>query len=104
MTTAPSTSPFYSLRTHTAGVNPCLTTTSGPTGAHPWQGWTFSAGWGTQRALDVLLVEPAVVMETAVDIARDSAGRWRHPARPHRIRTDLDVTQVPLLGEDPASL
>ncbi|MEV5350301.1 ATP-dependent DNA ligase [Streptomyces achromogenes] len=22
-----------------------------PTGAHPWQGWTFSAGWPTQHAL-----------------------------------------------------
>ncbi|MCZ0210718.1 ATP-dependent DNA ligase [Streptomyces sp. UMAF16] len=74
-----------------------------PTGAHPWQGWTFSAGWGTQRALDVLLVEPGVVMEVAVDVARDSAGRWRHPARPHRIRTDVDVAQVPLFGEDDAS-
>ncbi|WP_436952230.1 hypothetical protein [Streptomyces sp. SudanB182_2057] len=67
-------------------------------------GWTFSAGWGTQRALDVLLVEPRVVMEVAVDVARDSTGRWRHPVRPHRIRPDLDVAQVPLFGEDDASL
>lgn len=74
-----------------------------PTGAHPWQGWMFSAGWGTQRALNVLLVEPNVVMEVAVDVARDSAGRWRHPVRPHRIRTDVDVAQVPLFGEDDAS-
>ncbi|WP_381560882.1 ATP-dependent DNA ligase [Streptomyces eurythermus] len=49
---------------------------------HTWRGWTFSAGWGTQRALDVLLVEPYVVMEVASDVARDSAGRWRHPVRP----------------------
>ncbi|MEV4339008.1 ATP-dependent DNA ligase [Streptomyces sp. NPDC049590] len=74
-----------------------------PTGAHPWQGLTFSAGWGTQRALDVVLVEPDVVMEVAVGVARDSAGRWRHPVRPHRIRTDIDVTQVPLFGKDDAS-
>ncbi|MFE2969329.1 hypothetical protein ACFXKC_37815 [Streptomyces sp. NPDC059340] len=33
------------------------------------------------------------------DVARDSAGRWRHPARPHRVRTDVDVAQVPLFGE-----
>ncbi|MFI5681919.1 hypothetical protein [Streptomyces cellulosae] len=24
-------------------------------------------------------------MEVAVDVARDAAGRWRHPARPHRV-------------------
>ncbi|MEU9356242.1 ATP-dependent DNA ligase [Streptomyces griseoloalbus] len=69
-----------------------------PTGAHPWEGWTFSAGWGTQRMLDVHLVQPDLVMEVAVDVARDAAGRWRHPARPHRVRTDVDVAQVPLFG------
>ncbi|MFF5442216.1 ATP-dependent DNA ligase [Streptomyces achromogenes] len=74
-----------------------------PTGTHPWQGWMFSAGWGTQRAPDVLLVEPEVVMEVAVDVARDNAGRWRHPVRPHRIRTDIGVAQIPLFGENPAS-
>ncbi|MGW1596658.1 ATP-dependent DNA ligase [Streptomyces sp. NPDC002343] len=51
-----------------------------PMGARPWQAWTFSAGWGAQRALGVVLVEPEVVMEVAVDVARDSAGRWRHPS------------------------
>ncbi|GHD53934.1 ATP-dependent DNA ligase [Streptomyces galbus] len=70
-----------------------------PAGVHPWQGWTFSAGWGTQRTLDVVLVEPAVVLEVAVDVARDAAGRFRHPARPHRIRTDIDIAQVPRFGE-----
>ncbi|MEU7306348.1 hypothetical protein AB0950_36330 [Streptomyces sp. NPDC007189] len=57
---------------------------------------------GTQRTLDVHLVQPEAVMEVAVDVARDSSGRWRHPARPHRIRTDVDVAQVPLFGEDAA--
>ncbi|MEU4012305.1 hypothetical protein AB0H30_28105 [Streptomyces pseudogriseolus] len=71
--------------------------------AHPWEGWTFSAGWGTQRTLEVVLVEPEMVMDVAVDIARDSGGRWRHPARAHRIRRDVDVAQVPLFGEAPAS-
>jgi ATP-dependent DNA ligase len=70
-----------------------------PTATHPWQGWTFSAGWGTQRTLDVRLVQPDVVMEVAIDVARDAAGRWRHPARAHRVRTDIDVAQVPLFGE-----
>jgi ATP-dependent DNA ligase len=70
-----------------------------PSGVHPWTGWSFSAGWGSQRTLDVHLVQPDIVMEVAVDVARDSAGRWRHPARPHRVRTDVDVAQVPLFGE-----
>ncbi|WP_369198729.1 hypothetical protein [Streptomyces djakartensis] len=70
-----------------------------PPAAHPWQGWTFSAGWGTQRALDVHLVQPDIVMEVAIDVARDAAGRWRHPARAHRVRTDIEVTQVPAFGE-----
>ncbi|WP_228978590.1 hypothetical protein [Streptomyces sp. DH12] len=51
-----------------------------PAGGHPWEGWTFAAGWGTTRVLDVLLVQPEVVLEVAVDTARDAAGRWRHPA------------------------
>ncbi|MFB8247328.1 ATP-dependent DNA ligase [Streptomyces sp. NPDC055952] len=67
---------------------------------HPWAGWTFSAGWGTQRAeLDVHLVRPNTVIEVAVDVARDAAGRWRHPTRVHRVRTDIDVAQVPAFGE-----
>ncbi|MGW8702772.1 hypothetical protein ACWGOK_38680 [Streptomyces eurythermus] len=40
-----------------------------PKGAHPWQGWTVSAG-----------------------------------RRSHRNRTDLDVTRVPLFGEDGTSV
>ncbi|WP_412104411.1 ATP-dependent DNA ligase [Streptomyces europaeiscabiei] len=39
------------------------------------------------------------MMEVSVDVARDSAGRWRHPARPHRTRADFDVQEVPLFGE-----
>ncbi|MFF3879409.1 hypothetical protein ACFYYV_49930, partial [Streptomyces sp. NPDC001978] len=66
-----------------------------PQDVHPWTGWTFSAGWGTQRTLDTVLVQPDVVMEVDVDVARDSAGRWRHPARPHRIRANIDIQEVP---------
>ncbi|MEU9197736.1 ATP-dependent DNA ligase [Streptomyces hundungensis] len=66
--------------------------------AHPWRGWTFSAGWGTSRSLEAHLVQPDVVMEIAVDVARDAAGRWRHPVRPHRVRTDMEAAQVPLFG------
>ncbi|MFF5471468.1 hypothetical protein [Streptomyces achromogenes] len=64
----------------------------------------FSAGRGSQRTLEVFLVEFEGVLEVAADVARDSAGRWRHPVRPHRIRTDVDVSQVPLSGEDGTSV
>lgn len=68
---------------------------------HPWTGWTFSAGWGTRETLNVSLVNPDLVVEVDVDVARDSAGRWRHPARLHRVRADLDPTQVPKFAELP---
>ncbi|MEV4340019.1 hypothetical protein [Streptomyces sp. NPDC049590] len=41
---------------------------------HPWTGWTFSAGWGSRETLDVTQVEPELVVEVGVDIARDAAG------------------------------
>ncbi|WP_342748883.1 hypothetical protein [Streptomyces phaeoluteigriseus] len=56
---------------------------------HPWTGWSFSAGWGSQEKLNVTLVEPELVVEVGVDVARDASGRWRHPARWHRARPDL---------------
>lgn len=58
---------------------------SQPTGTHPSAGRTLTAVWGAQRTLGVHLVQPDVVLEVAVDVARDTSGRWRHPARPHRI-------------------
>ncbi|MFC8835942.1 ATP-dependent DNA ligase [Streptomyces griseoincarnatus] len=64
---------------------------------HPWTGWSFSAGWGSREHLDVTLVEPGLVVEVGVDVARDASGRWRHPARWHRARLDLSPTDVPLL-------
>ncbi|WP_329600122.1 ATP-dependent DNA ligase [Streptomyces pseudovenezuelae] len=66
---------------------------------HPWTGWSFSAGWGSRETLTVTLVEPALVVEVGVDVARDAAGRWRHPARWHRMRADLTGIEVPLFGE-----
>ncbi|GGP84539.1 ATP-dependent DNA ligase [Streptomyces calvus] len=57
--------------------------------AHPWTGQTFTARWGTREALSVHLVRPDLVVEVEVDVARDAAGRWRHPARLHRTRPDL---------------
>ncbi|MEU6680965.1 ATP-dependent DNA ligase [Streptomyces sp. NPDC046925] len=68
---------------------------------HPWTGWSFSAGWGTTKPLQVTLVRPELVVEVDVDVARDAAGRWRHPARLHRPRPDLRPSDVPLLPSPP---
>ncbi|MFF4845562.1 ATP-dependent DNA ligase [Streptomyces collinus] len=68
---------------------------------HPWAGWTFSAGWGSREPLQVTLVAPELVVEVGVDVARDSAGRWRHPARWHRARPDLSPADVPTFEPGP---
>ncbi|MEV7076600.1 hypothetical protein [Streptomyces sp. NPDC093990] len=62
---------------------------------HPWTGWSFSAGWGSRQTLNVTLVEPELVVEVGVDVARDAYGRWRHPARWYRARPDLTPVDVP---------
>ncbi|WP_097275122.1 hypothetical protein [Streptomyces sp. TLI_55] len=67
-------------------------------GGHPWTARTFSVGWGSREHLSVRLVVPDVVAEVAVDVARDQAGRWRHPVRATRIRTDMEPGDVPLFG------
>ncbi|MFG2638890.1 ATP-dependent DNA ligase [Streptomyces sp. NPDC048362] len=68
-------------------------------GGHPWMGWTFPAGWGSRQLLDVNLVAPDLVVEVGIDVARDAGGRWRHPARFHRIRAELHPMHVPKLGK-----
>ncbi|MFG2133084.1 ATP-dependent DNA ligase [Streptomyces sp. NPDC048751] len=40
-------------------------------------------------------MQPDLVVEVDVDVARDGAGRWRHPARWHRTRPDLSPDDVP---------
>ncbi|WP_234388099.1 ATP-dependent DNA ligase [Streptomyces sp. 46] len=40
-------------------------------------------------------MEPELVVEVGVDVARDASGRWRHPARLHRARPDLSPSEVP---------
>ncbi|MFJ4562097.1 RNA ligase family protein [Streptomyces massasporeus] len=62
---------------------------------HPWTDWRFSAGWGSREPLHVTLVQPELVVEVGVDVARDDAGRWRHPARWHRPRPELTADDVP---------
>ncbi|MCM3267018.1 ATP-dependent DNA ligase [Streptomyces thermoviolaceus] len=68
---------------------------------HPWTGWSVSAGWGSRETLDAALVEPELVVEVGVDVARDASGRWRHPARLHRARPELSPADVPRLAPRP---
>jgi hypothetical protein len=42
-------------------------------------------------------VEPVLVVEVGLDVARDASGRWRHPARWRRARPDLSPADVPHL-------
>ncbi|AGS66889.1 putative ATP-dependent DNA ligase [Streptomyces collinus] len=44
---------------------------------------------------------PELVVEIGVDVARDNAGRWRHPARWHRARPDLSPADVPTFEPGP---
>ncbi|MCT9113825.1 hypothetical protein ACFWD7_50320 [Streptomyces mirabilis] len=41
------------------------------------------------------------VVEVVVDVARDASGRWRHPARLHRARPDLQPADIPRLTSPP---
>ncbi|GHK01792.1 hypothetical protein ACWEWI_35880 [Streptomyces sp. NPDC003753] len=36
-------------------------------------------------------MEPELVVEVGIDVARDASGRWRHPARLHRGRPVREV-------------
>ncbi|MEU5090411.1 ATP-dependent DNA ligase [Streptomyces sp. NPDC021356] len=44
---------------------------------------------------------PELVVEVGVDVARDGAGRWRHPARWHRMRPDLSPAETPAFEPGP---
>lgn len=56
---------------------------------HPWTGWSFSAEWISREKLNVMPVEPELVVEVGIDVARDASGRWRHPGRWHRAHPDF---------------
>jgi ATP-dependent DNA ligase len=68
-------------------------------GDHPWTGAVFSAAWGRTEPLDTTLVQPVLVAEFSGDTAIDSGGRWRHLVRILRIRTDMQVSEVPRFGD-----
>lgn len=67
---------------------------------HPWEGWTFSASWGSPDKLTVRLVEPETVAEVSVDVSRMSGGTWRHSVRWTRLRPDLAPADLPPFGDD----
>lgn len=58
----------------------------------------LTAGWGSREFLDVTLLDFRLVVEAAVDVARDDIGRWRRPVRLHRGRAELHPMQVPEFG------
>ncbi|MEU0030722.1 ATP-dependent DNA ligase [Streptomyces sp. NPDC006335] len=64
---------------------------------HPWHGRRFSAGWGTQGELQYRPVAPDLVAEFLADTAVDD-GVYRHPVRFLRLRGELGVEDIPLLG------
>ncbi|MFE2692634.1 hypothetical protein ACFXKI_18480 [Streptomyces mirabilis] len=68
--------------------------------AHPWTGWTFSAGRGSREQPAVWLAEPVVVAEVAVDVPLDAADRWRHPVRMVRVRSDPAPDDAPPFGKE----
>ncbi|MFF3639063.1 hypothetical protein [Streptomyces sp. NPDC002250] len=67
----------------------CPSTTD-PDTVREWLTWASVGMEGVLfKRLDATLVEPELVVEVGVDVARDASGRWRHPARWHRPRPDL---------------
>ncbi|MFJ9026014.1 ATP-dependent DNA ligase [Streptomyces sp. NPDC102259] len=46
-------------------------------------------------------MEPELVVEVGVDVARDASGQWRHPARLHRSRPDLSPADLPRMTAPP---
>ncbi|MFC9425733.1 ATP-dependent DNA ligase [Streptomyces sp. NPDC056987] len=50
-------------------------------------------------------MEPVLMAEVAAYVSLDTAGRWRHPVRWLRLRSDVALGDVPLFisGNDPAA-
>ncbi|SHN34353.1 hypothetical protein [Actinacidiphila paucisporea] len=67
---------------------------------HPWEGRRFSASWGSQDPLAVVLMEPGVVGEVSVDVSRVAGGGWRHSVRWIRLRPDFVPGGLPLHSEE----
>ncbi|WP_306943993.1 hypothetical protein [Streptomyces phaeochromogenes] len=57
----------------------------------PVDGLVFGCRVGQPGDAVRTLVRPELVVEVGVDVVRDTAGRWRHPARWHRPRPGLSL-------------
>lgn len=58
---------------------------------HPWP-TQISTAWG-RPASPIVRVRPALVVEVSADTAFEQ-GRWRHPVRLVRVRTDVEATLI----------
>ncbi|HBF84962.1 MAG TPA: ATP-dependent DNA ligase [Streptomyces sp.] len=65
---------------------------------HPWTGVRFTASWRSSDRLEPVLVELDQVAEIQGDTAVDR-GAWRHPVRYVRLRQDITVADVPVVGD-----
>ncbi|MFE1554278.1 hypothetical protein ACFW6V_04710 [Streptomyces sp. NPDC058734] len=63
----------------------------------------FAASWGSRNVLDALRVRPEMAAEISADRAIDRGGVYRHPVRFQRLRLDVGVEDVPLLGQGGAA-
>lgn len=61
---------------------------------HAWAQRRFSSGWGRKELLNFTTVDPVIIVEIRADTAVDH-GRYRHPVRLLRTRTDLALADVP---------
>ncbi|MEJ8632087.1 ATP-dependent DNA ligase [Streptomyces sp. MS2.AVA.5] len=68
-----------------------LLTPAGP--SHPWWSMRLTVTWGNRELLAFTCVKPELVVEFLADTAIDS-GRWRHPVRTQRPRTDLGPADI----------
>lgn len=69
---------------------------------HPWPQplpASWSGSWQRPEPLRYVQVEPNVVAEVLVDTAVEG-GRYRHPVQHVRVRRDMSVYDVPILGVD----
>lgn len=60
----------------------------------------ISSHWGGHEPLDFICVRPDLVAEFHGDTAVDH-GRWRHPVRLHRLRTEITPAEIPAAEPGP---
>jgi ATP-dependent DNA ligase len=66
---------------------------------HAWAQSRFSSGWGSKELLAFTTVDPVIIVEIRADTSVDH-GRYRHPVRVLRRRTDLALADVPRMGSE----